>query len=37
MMHLRSAFIFVELSLLIGFCGNSDDQKVSAGIGLENW
>jgi hypothetical protein len=32
MMHLRSAFILVELSLLIGFCGNSDGQKVSASV-----
>ena len=32
MMHLRSAFILVELSLLIGFCGNSEGQKASASV-----
>jgi hypothetical protein len=32
MMHLRSAFTLVELSLLIVFCGNSDGKKVSASV-----
>jgi hypothetical protein len=36
MMHLRSAFILVELSLLIGFCGNSDGQKVSASVNQQD-
>jgi len=32
MMHSRSAFILVELCLLIAFCGKSDGQKVSASV-----
>jgi hypothetical protein len=32
MMHLRSAFTLVELSLLMAFCANSDGQKVSASV-----